>query len=340
MMTIHSPTRVDFAGGTLDLWPIHLFVGDCVTVNLSIDIFTGCELSFKNDPSIDLDIADLKFQKTYANLETLLNSTEPQLLLVQAVLRYFKPDKGFRLKTFSQSPVGGGLGGSSSLCISLIKAFTAAGAAPGGQTLDVYQTVNLAHNLEAKVLKTPTGTQDYFPALVPGLNLIHYTATGARLETLPMPRDLFASRMLLVYTGKAHHSGINNWQVYKAVIDGDPKTLRSLKKLADISERVAKICRTKEWNMLPALFHEEFAARVELSQGFSSPEIEKLKTLVLQNGGDAVKICGAGGGGCVLVWAEPNKHEVIKNECLKNGFQPINIRPVDQTAPVPPPRNG
>lgn len=331
MMKVYSPTRVDLAGGTLDLWPIYLFTGDCVTVNLSIDIFTGVELKFSDSATIELEVSDLNYKKSFANLETLLACTDPELRLVQAVLRYFKPNRGFYLKTFSQSPVGGGLGGSSSLCISLMKAFSAHSNAP----LSVYETVNVAHNIEAQVLKTPTGTQDYFPALVPGLNLIHYTVAGPRLETLDFPNELFVDHMLLVYTGKAHHSGINNWQVFKSLIDGDPAPLNSLKKLAAISEQVAKACRTKEWQMLPELFHKEFEARVELSQGFSSPEIETLRSLVLQNGGDAVKICGAGGGGCVLVWAHPSKHSAIQNECLKSGFQPIKIRPVDQRNPVP-----
>ncbi len=330
MVEMRSPTRVDLAGGTLDCWPLQVFVGPCVTVNLAIDVMTGAQLEPLSTSEIQLEVSDLDYKKTFPDLTALMGSSDKELCLVQAVLRYFQPPKGFRLKTSSQSPVGGGLGGSSSLCISLIKAFLLL----EGRHMGVYETVTLAHNIEAEVIKSPTGTQDYFPALVPGLNLIHYNAQGPRLETLDLAGTYIASRMMLVYTGKAHHSGINNWQVLKSVIDGDPKPLKALKKVANISERMAKVCRTQEWGMIPALFDEEFQARVELSAGFTSPEIETLRNLILQGGGDAVKICGAGGGGCVLVWADPSKHESLGEACLKGGFRPIKFQAVESKAPV------
>ncbi|MEK6555184.1 MAG: galactokinase, partial [Bdellovibrionota bacterium] len=292
MIKTSSPTRVDFAGGTLDCWPLHVFVGDCVTVNLAIDVMTGCELEFFSSPTVEIEVTDLNYHQKFSNLAQMLGSGDPQLKLVQAVLKVYKPSRGFKLKTLSQSPVGGGLGGSSSLCISLIKAFAQA----EGTQLKVYETVEMAHNIEAEVIHAPTGTQDYFPALAPGLNLIHYSARGPRLEPIDFDADLFSKRLMLVYTGKAHHSGINNWQVLKDVIEGKQKPLSALKRIAQISAQMAKACQGQDWGMIPELFHQEFEARVELSAGFTSPEIETLRRLVLQGGGDAVKICGAGGG--------------------------------------------
>lgn len=330
MIKTSSPTRVDFAGGTLDCWPLHVFVGDCVTVNLAIDVMTGCELEFFSDSRIEIEVTDLNYKQKFSNLAEMLGSGDPQLKLVQAVIKAYQPKQGFKLKTFSQSPVGGGLGGSSSLCISLIKAFAEAEE----KQLKVYETVEMAHNIEAEVIHAPTGTQDYFPALAPGLNLIHYSARGARLEPIDFDEKLFSSHLMLVYTGKAHHSGINNWQVLKDVIDGKPQPLMALKKIAQISSQMARACQEQDWGMIPELFHQEFEARVELSAGFTSPEIETLRRLVLQGGGDAVKICGAGGGGCVLVWADPSKHEALSKGCLKNGFRPIKFQAVRQREPV------
>ena len=330
MIKTNSPTRVDFAGGTLDCWPLHVFVGDCATVNLSIDVMTGCELETLPTSEIEVEVTDLHYKKKFKNLTEFLSSSENELKLVQAVVKAYRPEKGFRLKTFSQSPVGGGLGGSSSLCISLIKAFSKS----LNQELKVYPTVEMAHNIEAEVIHAPTGTQDYFPALVPGLNLIHYSARGARLEPLDFDEKFLSSQLMLVYTGKAHHSGINNWQVLKEVIEGHAKPLAALKRIAVISEKMARACRAQDWQMLPELFHQEFEARVELSAGFSSPEIETLRRIVLQGGGDAVKICGAGGGGCVLVWADPSKHETLTKECQKSGFRTIEFQAVRQREPV------
>ncbi len=326
-----SPTRVDLAGGTLDCWPLYLFVGDCVTVNLSIDVYTGCELEVLESPKIEIDIADLQFRRSFENIGAFLSDRAPEHKLVQAVVEYYHQrigPRGFRLKTFSESPVGGGLGGSSSLCISLLKAFSG-WLNIGEKPRDVYETVTLAGNLEAKVIRAPTGTQDYFAAIQPGLNIIHYTSAGARLETVPIHPERLFENLLLVYTGRAHHSGINNWQVIKSVIEGDTSTLSALKEIALVANEVAEVCRKQKWNLLPELFAREFDSRIRLSASFTSPEIERVKQIAIEHGAKAAKICGAGGGGCVLVWAERQFHERIGQECRRNGFQPINIQPAN-----------
>src|SRR6266481_4239435 len=37
-----APTRVDFAGGTLDIWPLYLFHPGAVTVNAAISLYASC----------------------------------------------------------------------------------------------------------------------------------------------------------------------------------------------------------------------------------------------------------------------------------------------------------
>ncbi|OFZ16942.1 MAG: hypothetical protein A2Z20_09570 [Bdellovibrionales bacterium RBG_16_40_8] len=317
------------AGGTLDCWPLHLFVGDCVTVNLAINVMTGCELDFHAAPNIEIEIRDLNYKKNFADITSLLRCPDKELLLAQKILEYFVPKEGFVLTTFSQSPVGGGLGGSSSLCISLIKAFNKS----NGRSMSTHEMVELAHNLEAKVIKSPTGTQDYFSAILRGLNIIHYKADGIKVEPVPYIPDIFSNNMILIYTGKSHHSGINNWQVIKSVIDGDERTISALKEIAQISAEMAIVCRQQAWDKLPELFRSEFDSRIKLTTSFSSPEIEKLRKIVMQEGAQAVKICGAGGGGCVFVWADPSRHEGITETCQKSGFQVIKMQPVKANQP-------
>lgn len=321
---IQSPTRVDFAGGTLDCWPLYSIIGEAQTINLAISIWTQVELEPRADATVEVDIVDLGYKKTYKDLMALMASTDRELDLVRAQLRYWRPTSGFLLRTRSQSPVGGGLGGSSSLCVSLIKAF----AKWMEKSLTTPEIVTLAHNLEAYVLKKPTGTQDYFPAIEPGLNIIHYTPRGFELEKLSLTDEDFKNRMSLIYTGQPHHSGLNNWQVIKAALDGDIRTLQALHDIKDIADRVATVCRGKKWEALPELFQAEFEARVRLSAGFTSERIERLREVAMESGAQAVKICGAGGGGCVLVWSAPDRREQVEVECQKSGFQVLAVEPV------------
>ncbi|MCB0411045.1 MAG: galactokinase [Bdellovibrionales bacterium] len=321
---VQSPTRIDLAGGTLDCWPIYLFFNHCVTVNLSVSIFTFVDLVSRPDSEIHLEIQDFDFHKSYKDLGELLRDGDDRLALIRQHLQFWQPSKGFHLKTRSDSPVGGGLGGSSSLCIGLIKAF----GQWLGREADKEEAILWASNIEAQVLQTPTGTQDYFPAFEPGLHTIHYGPWGARDELIEFPLKDFRESMFLVYTGKPHHSGMNNWQVLKAVIDKDSHVRQKLGQLREVAFELEEVCRAQRWKELPQLFNAEFEHRVSLSPAFTCPEIESLREVVLRSGGLAVKICGAGGGGCVLVWTAPENKQQVMQECQKEGFQVLNASPV------------
>ncbi|HVK62379.1 MAG TPA: hypothetical protein VM432_12550, partial [Bdellovibrionales bacterium] len=319
---IKSPTRVDLAGGTLDCWPLYLFLDTPVTINVAIDIFTYADLRERNDGKVELHSADLNARKTYTNLSECLADSDPAFDLVRACVAFFNPEKGFTLSTRSESPIGGGLGGSSSLCISLLKAFSAW----TGKTFEHSEMVRVASHIEARVLLKPTGTQDYFPPIFGGMNVISYGVRGPEVEVRPIDTELFRDRFLLVYTGRSHHSGINNWQVIKNWLDGDEPTRAALRKLSKVSHDMNKALLERREHDLPALFEREFEARCELSEGFSSPEIRRLSELARANGGIA-KICGAGGGGCVLIWCPDRQLAKIKTVLEKEKFQVLATQP-------------
>jgi D-glycero-alpha-D-manno-heptose-7-phosphate kinase len=324
-IVIKSPTRVDLAGGTLDLWPLYNFVGGAVTINIAIDIMTTAEITPLEGGKIELISDDLQFQKSFSSLEHCLKDGDTKLSLLKTQLQYWQPKSGFRLQTRSDSPVGGGLGGSSSLTITLLKAFN---QFCNGSLTNVHQMVEVAHNLEAQVLNTPTGTQDYYPAASGGINILRYSAEGIEQEVLDRETSILAQNFLLVYTGKAHHSGLNNFEVLTKAVQKDPKTMKALWDLKAIAEETSEGVKQGRWAQLPELFQREFKARVALAPAFSSPEIDKLAEVSLQAGASAVKICGAGGGGCVLVWCEPAVKERVSTACREKGFQVLAAKPV------------
>jgi len=323
---IFSPTRVDLAGGTLDMWPLYNFVGGAKTVNVAIDVYSQVELKKTSGVDITIESKDLGYAKTFINLEALLNSTEPQLALYKPLLAYFKPTNGFHLITASQSPVGAGLGGSSSLVISMMKAFYAFLEQPIPTS---HEVVQIAHNMEAQILNTPTGTQDYYPAFSGGLNILDYTVKGIEQHVVPIRSTPLKEHFLLVYTGKAHHSGINNFEVLKSAVAKDAKVMSALNSLKDIAGKTAQACLSSEWNKLPDIFEQEYKYRIQLTEHFSSPEIRQIKEISQKIGQSQVKICGAGGGGCVLIWTAPSERSKIIKECQTQGFQILNSQPVD-----------
>lgn len=326
-IVVKSPTRIDFAGGTLDCWPLHCFVQDCVTINVSVDIYTHVKLTPHMSPKLEIGLEDLNYTKTFKSVDEFFNCQDAEIRLIQMVVRFFQPASGFQLTTKSESPMGGGLGGSSSLLISLMKAF----AQWTDQKLTMTEAVEIAHNLEATLLKKPTGTQDYVPAWQPGLYAIGYGPRGMkphRMDSSNISAEKLAERMTLVYTGQPHHSGLNNWQVLKHAIEGNTTTLEALHELRDVALATWTVLQRGELDELSRCFRRELECRLKLAEAFSSPEILRLEKIAHQVGSEALKICGAGGGGCVFVWSQPKKQKDVQRALESEGFQVLKARPV------------
>jgi D-glycero-alpha-D-manno-heptose-7-phosphate kinase len=331
MITIKSPTRVDLAGGTLDLWPLYNFVGTARTVNMAIDIWTKVTLEPRKDQVIEINSLDLKQKWTFENYEQFVAILDPKLQLYQSVITKFhtkKPkafDHGFSLSTQSESPIGGGLGGSSSLIISMMKAFSELTKLKFSSN---HEMVHWAHNMEAEILNTPTGTQDYYPAITGGLSHLNYDTFGIEQNVIDPKGSPLYDNFLLVYTGRSHHSGLNNFEVLKSAIAQDHKVMSALNKIKMIADEMWTAIENKNWQVLPDLFKQEYDARIQLTPAFTSPEIERLHQIGLSNGALAVKICGAGGGGCVLVWVSPEHRQKVISACENEKFQCLPARPV------------
>lgn len=314
--------RFDLAGGTLDMWPIWALLGKACTVNVSISLYTECEILPFSDRKIEIVSNDFKKQWSFSNLDELLLSQDKDLLFYQAHIRHWMPKTGFRITTKSESPIGGGLGGSSSLSVSVYQTF----AKWLNKTEDLHQIVRACSNIEAFILKTPTGTQDYYGAIRTGLHMIDFDFSGIQLTTLTDHNADLSEKLMLVYTGKSHHSGINNWQVLKKYIDGDLITQQAIASLQKTSLKMKESCLNKKWQEIPFLFAEEYEARLMLADSFVSPEILKLKELADQQGAEGFKICGAGGGGCVGLWVKKGTFSSLKTKVQEHGFQVLDVK--------------
>ena len=312
---ILSPTRVDLSGGTLDCWPIYSLVdNDCLTINFSIGVYSQVKISKNN--KIHIHLVDFNYKAEFSELIDVLSSQDEELNLLKCVLSYYKPNFGFKLEVKTQSPVGAGLGGSSSLMISLLKAFDKINHI----TRSLNELVHLAHNLEAFVIQAPTGTQDYYPAALTGLHGIHYQPQGISLESLPIPQNIINEHCTLVYTGCPHHSGINNWQVIKSVVEKNKEVLDALKGINQISHQMFSAIKSSNWTEVPILMEKEMKFRLQLTPYFTNSVINDLVKEAKDAGALSVKICGAGGGGCVFIWSDINNKVKVDQLCEKLGF--------------------
>lgn len=323
--TIHvkSPIRVDLSGGTIDCWPLCQIIPQATTINYALELFTKVDLTPRADQKVILESTDLHLRLEFDSLNSLLEEKNSKLYLYQVLFKEFRPKTGFTLVTSSESPVGAGLGGSSSLMISLIKAFSQW----LNQTMSPLEMVTLACNLETQLLGKSAGTQDYFPALCGGVNRVEYLPKGPQWTLLDVNTDFLSQRALVVYTGRAHHSGLNNWDVIQRALNGDQQTLGALNEVAHISQEMYEVLTQNQQEKLLPLFERELRARLKLAPSFSSPEIERLMAVAQAHKG-VVKICGAGGGGCVLILvSEASELQVLRSKVTEMGFRLLDPKP-------------
>ena len=230
-----APARVDLAGGTVDIWPLYLFHPGAQTVNIAIRCYASCVIDTRADRRIVLSSQDQGLKESWENL-TDLSLGKSQLPLLRELVMFFEPRRGLNIKTSSQVPAGAGLGGSSALNIALCGGL----ARVTGKRCTRTTILEIAKNVEAIVIRVPTGWQDYFPALYGGANSVHLERDGVKVERLPLPFADVEKRFVLCYTGQPRNSAINNWEVMKSHIDNDERVLKNFDQITAIASQMPR----------------------------------------------------------------------------------------------------
>ncbi len=317
-----APCRADLAGGTIDIWPLYLFHPGAVSVNLALNIQTGCCIRPRDDREIHLRSHDTSREESFANLDVLLSSSSYAHPLAAYLVRFFQPSVGFVLETYSESPAGAGISGSSALMI----AATAALARFTKRQMELEQVRVIAQNVEAQLIRVPTGCQDYYPAMYGGVNAIHLDAAGIRREPIAVPLDEINQRFVLFYTGAPRQSGINNWEVFKQHIDGDERVIGNFTEIARIAQAMQRALAAQDWVTVEELIAEEWKLRRTNAPGISTPMIDKLIEVAKRNGARAAKVCGAGGGGCVIALIEKGARSRVEEAVREHGGEPLDFQ--------------
>jgi D-glycero-alpha-D-manno-heptose-7-phosphate kinase len=316
-----APCRADLAGSTLDLWPLYLFHPDSVTVNVAVNIQTTCKITPRRGKGIHLKSLDTGREDRFADLSALMKAGKYRHALAAYLVRFSKPTQGFLLESHSESPAGAGISGSSAMMICT----TAALAKFVGREIDIEQVRVIAQNVEAQLIRVPTGCQDYYPAMYGGVNAIRLDPDGIHCEPLAIPAEEMNRRFVLFYTGAPRQSGINNWEVFKQHINGDRHVIRNFAEISRIAQAMRIALQRSSWDDVERLLQEEWKLRRTNAPGITTPLIDKLIAAARKQGARAAKVCGAGGGGCVIALVEEGARDRIHEAIRKNGGQPLNF---------------
>ena len=314
----HAPARVDLAGGTIDIWPLYLFHERAVTVNFALNLTARCRITTRSDGKFVLRSLDTGERAEFDALEPL--RTTPALKLLARLIYFFRPDSGLEMTTDSSVPSGSGLAGSSALNIAICAALNRI----TGERHSREALISIARNVEAQVIDVPTGDQDYYPAAYGGLQALHFSPAGVRREPLDVDLDRLSQRLILVYSGQQRNSGINNWDVMKRHIDGDPAIYRAFEGIIAAAGSLLDSLRRGTFDGIDEALREEWANRRLLSAGILTPEIDGIIALAGTYGARSAKICGAGGGGCLVLSVPEGQRQTIESKLRERGVQVLD----------------
>ncbi len=363
-----APTRIDLAGGTVDIWPIYLFLQNPLTVNLGIDLFAEATLELSEHGSNSSEShgvtlrsvdqsADLNF--SWKQIEQGVRSP-PSLDLHFKLLEFFfekrkkrglnLPHHDLVLTTRARSPAGAGLGGSSSLTIAMIGALAAWAQQPSEgspQPIDPHQSgetlISIARDIETTVIQVPAGLQDYYGAMYGGLQCLHW-GTGSHQRTA-LPSHLIQGlekRLLLFYSGQSRNSGINNWSLFKSFIDREDEVRSRFQKIVAATQKLKTALENQQWKSVGEAISEEWEIRKTLAPQVTTSAIDLAIKEANRLTPLSSKICGAGGGGCFFVYLpddtlddsggimEGTLKDSIKKIFVRHGMQPLDFHGVSQ----------
>jgi D-glycero-alpha-D-manno-heptose-7-phosphate kinase len=313
-----APTRIDLAGGTIDIWPLYLFHPGAQTINVAVSLRAHARIESLANGRVELVSEDTGRRVALESNRLRDDATLP--LLGRLVDRFGA--LGLRLTTRGESPAGAGIAGSSAMNVAICGAL----ARFTRQSIPPETLLEIAKDVEAQVIRVPTGLQDYRPAMYGGIAALELGAAHIERVALNVPAEELERRLVLCYTGEPRHSGINNWDILKRHIDGDRQVFDCFERIRDTAAAMREALERGDWTAVGRALAAEWDQRKRLAPGVTTPAIDTMIDAAVAAGADAGKVCGAGGGGCVFCVAPPSRLPAVRQALAAQGARLLEFR--------------
>jgi D-glycero-alpha-D-manno-heptose-7-phosphate kinase len=317
MIISRTPLRISFAGGGTDLPAFYRQVPGAV-VSTAINKYIYITVNKKFDHQI---------RASYSITEMVDSIDELKHELIRAALRLVGIDGGIEITSISDIPSQGtGLGSSSAYTVGLLNALYAY----QGKLVGAERLAREACKIEIDICGKPIGKQDQYIAAYGGLDYFRFLPDEA-VEVVPLlasreARDKIESHLLLLYTGMTRSADtILSEQSRNTQERTDTST--GLCRIANLAEEMRNAFIQNDLTEFGCLLHEGWLEKCKLANGISTPTIDRWYNIALQNGALGGKILGAGGGGFLLIYARPDRHDAIRSGLPELRPIPFRLEP-------------
>ena len=316
MLIARAPLRISFAGGGTDLEAYYAKHGG-VVVSATINKYFYVFLSRTLDGAVQVTSSDYRVFERRAAGEEL--SSEGDLAYLKAILQEFGVRRGLSVFTACEIPPGTGLGSSSTVAVALVKAL----ATLCQRRASKQEIAELASYIEVVKQGRPIGLQDQFAASFGGLNCIHFESAGATVAPLRLStdvRDRLENSILLFFTGSSRSATTILTEQRLASLNDNPEVIENLHGIKRDALEVRQALEEGRLRRVGEIMHGSWQRKKQLARGVSNERIDRLYQQALEHGAVGGKLAGAGGGGFLLLYCEPENHAAVTRALESEGL--------------------
>jgi D-glycero-alpha-D-manno-heptose-7-phosphate kinase len=314
MIISQTPLRVSFAGGGTD-FARYYREHEGVVVSSAIDKYVYVVVVPRFDELIIVN---------YTKKETVERVDDLKHELVREAMRRTGVENGVEITTLADVPSeGSGLGSSSTVTVGLLHALYAY----KGKLVTAEQLAREACEIEIDICGKPIGKQDQYIAAYGGICQFRFCKDDSvavrQFRRCPELFHGLSRNIMLFYTGRTRKAG-NILSVQDQRTEVNLEQLHCLKALAMRSAEA--LDRLRLWE-IGRVLNDGWQLKRQLADGITSPEIEEMYDLALSSGASGGKICGAGGGGFLLLYCDPAHHKAVRKAMEAYRELPIALDP-------------
>jgi D-glycero-alpha-D-manno-heptose-7-phosphate kinase len=323
MLIGRSPVRISFGGGGTDLPSYYERYGGAV-LNVAINKYFYTVVGKRFDGRVQVISSDLRIFETWHDVAA-MPVQGSGLEIPLAVLKDLGTSLAVDLFLASEIPPGTGLGSSASVCVNILKSLSTC----LGRSLSKYELAERAFAITRHQLGRHVGKQDEYAAAFGGLNYISfYPDGGTKVEPLSVDPNIVSqlqANLMLFFTGSAHHS----WDILanqeRASLSRTGTTVEALHEIKESALHMRDALISGDLRRFGTLLHHTWQAKKRASEFASTPHIDRLYQLAREHGALGGKITGAGGGGFLLLYCEPDTQFAVRSAFQREGIQEMNF---------------
>jgi len=319
VLIVRSPVRISFGGGGTDLPGYYQRFGGAV-LSVSINKYFYTILGGRTDGRIQVISSDLRVFDTWHDISNMpIKGSELEIPL--AVLKEVGCNIAVDLFLASEIPPGTGLGSSASVCVNILKTLTTYIQ----KQVSKYELAERAFNIARNMLGRHVGKQDEYAAAFGGLNYISFHQDGStELDALDLESVIlreFQSKLMLFFTGSAHHSWTILREQENSARASTGSTVDALHEVKALAFQMRSALIGGDLRRFGELLHESWQAKRRVSNKISTPRIDMLYQVARDNGAIGGKITGAGGGGFLLLYCESEHKDQVRRALMRENIQ-------------------